>query len=229
MSKRAVRAQVYAHRGASAEYPENTLAAFEAALLLGVDGIELDIRSTSDGVAVVSHDGNLRRTLGIDRALGDVSADELRTVAPSIPTFAEVLALVDGRCHLDVEIKEPGVEQAVLDCLAGVGRDRWAISSFKWDVLREIRRLDEAAELWVLSLALSQGALDAADGLAATTLAVEQSAITVDVMARATAAGRHVMAWTVNDPARAVALANIGVVAICTDDPAGTIARLAAS
>ena len=228
MAEPLVKTRVYAHRGASATHPENSLAAFEAALGLGVDGVELDIRSTADGVPVVSHDGNLRRTLGIDRALSDISSGDLREIAPSIPTFAEVLALIDGRCHLDVEIKEAGVEQGVLDRLASLPHDRWAISSFDWDILREIRGLDEAAELWVLSLAVSPGALEAADGLDATTLAVEQSAITREVVTRASEVGRRMMAWTVNDPARAAALAGLGVAVICTDDPASVMSVLSA-
>ncbi len=220
------RAKIYAHRGASASHAENTLAAFDAAAQLGVDGIELDIRATSDRVPIVSHDGSLRRAFGVDRAIGELSFEELRAVAPAVPTFAEVLALVDGRCQLDVEIKEAGVERSVLDLLSDLPRDRWAISSFDWDVLRAIRGLDGEAELWVLCLAMSPGAVDAADSLDATTLAVEQTAITPDVVNRATETGRQVMAWTVNDPARAADLATWGVAAICTDDPAALLAAL---
>lgn len=211
---------IYAHRGASADHPENTLTAFEAAMQVGAHGIELDIRATSDGVPIVSHDGGLRRAWAIDRAIGGLSLHELRETAPAIPTFAEVLALVADRIHLDIEIKEAGVEAAVLDLLTDVPRDRWAISSFDWDILREIRGLDGSAELWVLCLAASTGAIEAADGLQATTLAIEHTAVTPDVLRRMSGIGRRVMAWTVNDPRRAADLANGGVAAICTDDPA---------
>lgn len=220
---------IYAHRGASATLPENTLAAFDAAIQLGSDGIELDIRATSDGVPIVSHDAGLHRAWGISRAIGDLTLDKLRRIAPGVPTFADVLALVDGRCHLDIEIKEAGVERAVMALLADRPRDRWAISSFDWDVLREIRGLDEAAELWVLCLAPSPGAVDAADSLDATTLAIDHSAVTREEVARLTALGRQVMTWTVNDPARAASLAEWGVAAICTDDPAAMLAALRAS
>ena len=219
---------IYAHRGASASHPENTLAAFEAAMSLGADGIEFDVRATRDGVPVVSHDAGLHRTWAIDRAIGGISITELRQVAPAIPTFAEVLSLVAGRTHLDIEIKEAGVEEAVLGLLAGIPRTRWAISSFDWDILREIRGLDGSAELWVLCLAASTGAVEAADGLEATTLAVEQTAITPEVVERLSVTGRRVMAWTVNDPARAADLASWGVGAICTDDPASVMSVLLA-
>ena len=132
----AARSLIYAHRGASASHPENTLAAFEAAIMVGADGIELDVRATSDGVPVVSHDIGLHRAWAIDRAISRLSLTELRETTPAIPTFAEVLALVAGRIHLDIEIKEAGVEAAVLELLKDLPRDRWAISSFDWDILR---------------------------------------------------------------------------------------------
>lgn len=223
------RPRIYAHRGASATHPENTLAAFDAALQLDVDGIELDVRATEDRVPVISHDAGLYRAWAINHAISDLTLRELREHAPAVPTFAEVLALVDGRCHLDVEIKEAGLESPVLDLLADEPRDRWVISSFDWDILREIRGLDEQAELWVLCLAASPGAIEAADGLNATTLAVEHSALTPDVVARLTEAGRRVMSWTVNDPTRAANLANWGVAALCTDDPATLLAAFSAS
>ncbi|MDQ3095163.1 MAG: glycerophosphodiester phosphodiesterase [Actinomycetota bacterium] len=219
-NEEAGRPLIYAHRGASASNPENTLAAFEAAIRIGADGIELDVRMTADGVPVISHDAGLHRAWAIDRAIGGLSLAELRVTAPAIPTFAEVLALVDGRCHLDIEIKEAGVEGPVLQLLKDLPRGRWAISSFDWDVLREIRGLDESAELWVLCPAASAGAVEAADGLDATTLAIEQTAVTLEVVERLSGLGRRVMAWTVNDPARAADLASCGVDAICTDDPA---------
>ena len=222
-NEEAGRPLIYAHRGASASHPENTLAAFEAAIQIGADGIELDVRVTSDGVPIVSHDAGLHRAWAIDRVIGGLSLAELRGTAPAIPTFAEVLALADGRCHLDIEMKEAGVEGPVLHLLKDLPRDRWAISSFDWDILREIRSLDESAELWVLCLAASTGAVEAADGLDATTLAIEQTAITTEVVEPLSGLGRRVMAWTVNDPARAAVLASWGVGAICTDDPASMI------
>lgn len=219
-------AMVYAHRGASSTHPENTLAAFAEAIRLGADGIELDVRATSDGVPVVSHDFGLRRAWGIERSIGDLTLADLRGLAPSVPTLAEALDLVGGRCRLDIEIKEAGVEASVLGLLAELERERWVISSFDWDVLREIRGLDETAELWVLCLAATGAAVEAADGLDATTLAIEQTAITPDVVRQLGARDRLVMAWTVNAPGRAADLGSMGVAAVCTDDPAAVIAAM---
>src|SRR6185503_4815934 len=92
--------EIIAHRGANREAPENTIPAFEKALAIGVGGIELDVHVTRDNVPVVHHDAVLPDGGRIDRMN---SADlERRTDAP---TLSQVLTLVNGRCHLYVELK----------------------------------------------------------------------------------------------------------------------------
>ena len=110
----------YAHRGLHDErLPENSLAAFEAACRAGY-GIELDVRLSSDGVAMVFHDDTLTRMCGIDRRVDEFTAAELTRIplagnpAHTIPTFADVLALVRGRVPLLVEIK--GTTKAAQVC-----------------------------------------------------------------------------------------------------------------
>ena len=83
--------QIYAHRGASQTHSENTIGAFAEALRLGVDGIELDIHATSDDIPVVIHDSSLSRTLGKEAHVTELPFEYLRSIAPMVPTFAEVL------------------------------------------------------------------------------------------------------------------------------------------
>ena len=100
----------YAHRGLhDARLPENSIGAFEAACRAGY-GIELDVRLSKDGVAMVFHDDTLKRMCGIDRRVDEFTAEELSRIplagsSYTIPTFADVLALVRGRVPLLVEIK----------------------------------------------------------------------------------------------------------------------------
>jgi glycerophosphoryl diester phosphodiesterase len=211
--------QLYAHRGASQTYPENTIAAFAEAVRLGVDGIELDIHATADGVPVIIHDASLSRTATSDAVVTDLTLKELRTVAPSVPTFDDVLKLVGSSIHLDVEVKQAGVEPAVLDTLARYPDARWSISSFDWSVLAQFRALDPTCDLWLLSPVLSDELVDTAHRLGATAAALYAPGITEDTVHHVHKAGLKVMAWTVNDVERAEQLDQWGTDAFCTDAP----------
>jgi glycerophosphoryl diester phosphodiesterase len=114
---------IVAHRGASSTRPENTLASFEEALRLGARIVELDVRRSSDGVAVVMHDPSVDRTTDGTGFVHELTAAELSSLnagtaiepAP-VPTLDEVLACVSGRAAVAVEIKnipgEPAFEPA---------------------------------------------------------------------------------------------------------------------
>ncbi len=108
----------FAHRGLhDAKYPENSLSAFGAAVEAGF-GIELDVRLSSDGVLMVFHDDTLLRVCGDERRVIDLTAAELSAISllgtpDTVPTFAEVLSLVDGRVPLLVEIKESAGDGSV--------------------------------------------------------------------------------------------------------------------
>ena len=211
--------QIFAHRGASQTHPENTLEAFAEALRLGVAGIELDVHATSDGTPVIIHDASLSRTSGSDLHVTDLAYADLRALAPSVPTFAEVLGLVGSQVHLDIEVKQAGVEGAVLDVLARYPDARWSVSSFDWDVLAQFRALDPESDLWLLGSLQSDELLETARRLGATAAALAQTAIVEETITQAHAAGLKVMAWTVNDVDRARQLSGWGLDMLCTDVP----------
>lgn len=108
---------LYAHRGLydnNTEAPENSMNAFQKAIQAGY-GIELDIQLTKDDVIVVVHDFDLNRICGVDKKVRDVTYEELLTYTilqsgQKIPTFEEVLNLVDGRVPLIIEYKLPGMD-----------------------------------------------------------------------------------------------------------------------
>jgi len=211
--------KIYAHRGASRTFPENTLEAFAEALRLGVAGIELDIHATVDGTPVIIHDASLSRTGGTDSLVTQLSLAELRTVAPTVPTFTEMLDLVGSSVHLDVEVKQPGVEQAVLNVLTQFPDARWSISSFDWSVLERFRALDPDCDLWLLSQVLNDELLDTARRLHATAAALFAPGILEETITHVHAAGLKVMAWTVNDVDRSRQLSGWGLDMLCTDVP----------
>ncbi len=101
--------KIIAHRGFSADYPENTLLAFNKALETGADGIETDLRLSRDGKAVIFHDDNLKRITGIDNVPEALTLSELKALdageGERIPSLDELIALADARATLILEVK----------------------------------------------------------------------------------------------------------------------------
>ena len=215
--------RIYAHRGTSATDPENTLRAFRHAVEVGADGIELDVHATSDRIPVVIHDRDVARTTN-----GRGNVDELPLADLSqldagdgerVPTFDDVLDLVGDRVHLDVEVKQAGIERKVLAVLARHPSASWAVSSFDWDILRAIRALSADAELWLLTIAVTDELFTTARELSATAVALRAAAYTPETAARISGAGLEVVIWTVNAVAEAARVRDLGAVGLCTDDP----------
>ena len=105
--------QLLAHRGYHADVPENTLSAFEAAVKLGVDGIETDVRLSSDGLPVIMHD----RVTPKKRPVAELTRREIESdVGHAVPVLAEILAAFP-RILWNIEIKNPEVLPAVVPVL----------------------------------------------------------------------------------------------------------------
>lgn len=214
---------IYAHRGASVECPENTMAAFRRALELGVEGIELDVHVSSDGVPVVIHDDSVDRTTNGSGKVAEMTVEQLQRLdagnGETIPTLGEVLDLVGDRLHVDIEIKANDAADAVLRELDG--RDtRWLISSFRWDVLKYVRSRDADAELWVLTVVASDEAIEVLREINASALAIDHRGLDDDIVAFLADEDIRFWPWTVNDVERAKQCVEWGAIGICTDDPA---------
>ena len=214
-----------AHRGASREYPENTLPSFARAVELGADGIELDVHTTRDGVVVVHHDPVPRATAAdrrlAGRAIAELTHDQLRafSVAPGIgiPTLAEVLSLVGDAVVVHVELKGSGIERQVIDVIRG-NSARCAVHSFDHAAIARAKTL--APELR-RGLLFSRRTRDPAAPMAdagALDAWPEWPLVDQDFVASVRRIGGSVIAWTVNDAAAARHLTSIGVDALCTDD-----------
>jgi glycerophosphoryl diester phosphodiesterase len=176
---------LYAHRGASRECPENTLPAFERALELGADVIELDVHPTRDGVFVVSHDATAARVAGVARALCDASWAEVsgwdagagfvdeRGVRPfagsgvRFARFDEVLARFrDVAVNVDVKDARPrDLEQLLSIVREAKAESRVLLTSFSYRVLSRLRTLGYTgaiglSQLDVVRLVFSPGLFD---------------------------------------------------------------------
>ena len=139
---------IVAHRGAWGLAPQNSLAAFEEAVQLGCDAIELDVRRTLDGRVVVVHDARS----GV-RPIARLTHEELQTRARHrhAPALEEVLELVAGRIGVDVELKEDGyVEQAMAIVKRRLSPEQFVVTSFRDSVLPTVKRSAPATRTGLL-------------------------------------------------------------------------------
>lgn len=235
---------VVAHRGASSTHPENTLPAFEAAIELGAPVVELDVRLTADGHAVVMHDADVARTTDGTGFVHELTLERIRVLDAGIadeparvPLLAEVLELVTGRAGVAIEIKnlpgdpayEADGESVVQAALAQVERVRFdgpvLVVSFNPRSIGAARRSD--AE--VLTGFLITDAIAPADGLA---FAVSEGhdfllpgsrgliAGGLGVVEAAHRADVRLGTWTVDERATFARLVDAGLDAVATNDPA---------
>jgi glycerophosphoryl diester phosphodiesterase len=129
---------VVAHRGAWGAAPQNSLEAFERAIALGCDGIEIDVRRTADGRLAVVHDA---RVGGRPIGRSEHRQIQARMKPGQAPLLEEVLELVAGRLVLDLELKEDGYVATVMATIARhVTADRYVVTSFRDAVLPQVKR-----------------------------------------------------------------------------------------
>ena len=244
---------VLGHRGASADAPENSLAAFGLARAQGADGIELDVRLSADGIAVVHHDPTWGRAAGSATLAGRVVADTTAAQRPvGVPTLAEVLALLDGwdggLLNLELTVDGPASagrasagrasagRRAVAELVSAVQRELGVhrqhpallVSSFDRDALEAaVQQLPDIPVGWLLD-AGSVAGFSVADARSLGCAAVHPHwrAVDGDMVARAHGAGLAVYAWTVDDPVAQRRLAALGVEGIITNRPAEAIRTL---
>ena len=197
---------VIAHRGASTAAPENTLEAFQKAIDVGADMIELDVRRTRDGRLVTFHDRALGGAPVGTLTLAEMSARLGRTPA----LLHEVVELVRGRIRLDLELKEDGYVESVLDAAAPLGPENYIVTSFIDGVVSQAKRLEPALEAGLLMgidrperhirTRLSElRPVQRAQACRADFIALHFTLARLGALSRAAAAGYPAIVWTVND------------------------------
>jgi len=218
---------VIAHRGASAEKPENTLAAFRRALALGADGIELDVHVTRDGVPVVFHDSSLSRLTGARGRIAGWTRRQLKELRVNgtdpIPSLAAVLRLIRGRALVQVELKAGVPVAPVVDAIEAARAAATVIlGSFDATLVHEARRLAPALPRMLISEGRAGPAtlVRQLAALGASGLSVNHRAIrSAEWLRYFQSRGCTVWCWTVNEEERMRELAGWGVDAILSDDP----------
>ena len=213
---------VIAHRGASRIRHENTLEAFEAAIDVGADAIECDLRRTRDNVIVVHHNARVKRSY---RRISHLDQTEVLRYASKqeyvVPTLEETLRWCRGRIALDIELKEPGYEREVIETVKRLGSlDATVFKSFHDEVVLAVKTAEPKATTGLLigvvapqslSMRMRQPVSDRLDDCRADFVAPNWKLVTPAFMARAKEKGRPVLVWTVNRKALARRLVRLGV------------------
>lgn len=150
-----------AHRGAKAYEPENTLQAFQKALDLNSDGIELDVHLSADGHIIVIHDATIDKMTNGTGAVNSFSLEELKSFSIAekhqIPTLKEVFDLVNKKCFINIELKDINTLTKVVTLIDEyVSEKHWKyehfiVSSFDWNALQEVHHLDSKIPIGVLT------------------------------------------------------------------------------
>jgi glycerophosphoryl diester phosphodiesterase len=237
---------LYAHRGATAEQPENTMPAFRRALEIGVDALEMDVHMTRDGVPVVSHDPSAERMGGVRARWCEIDLAEAKRIdlgatfqggrlagtGITIPTFEEVLVELPGvRINVDIKQRTPPMVKAMLTLIRKHrAEERVTIASFHWSTLVAVRRRGYGGETGlsrgeIMMLLATPPSVWRRMPFVGSAAQVPEKAGPVVLASRrfidrAHALGLRVDFWTIDDPARADALLDLGADGIMTDDPA---------
>lgn len=219
---RILQTRIFAHRGASARYTENTVSAFQGARDLGADWVELDVRRTADGALAVHHDAHLAD----GRAIVELAATDLPA---HVPLLAEALAAcapmgvnveiknwpADVDFDVDVVLAEPVVSVIRASSVEVI------VSSFHPPTLDRVRAIDPTMPTAQLTGPLPNpaAAVDAAVAAGHVALHPYDLTVTPEVVELVHGAGLAINVWTVDDPGRMRELADMGVDGIVTNVP----------
>ena len=217
---------IVGHKGAAGYAPENTIKSFKAAIEIGCDRSELDVRLTKDGQVVVFHDKDVSELTNGSGLVSEMTLLELKRLNcrddEKIPTLQEVIDVCKDKIDLQIELKGEGTPNLVNNLiLKNDIVDQVVITSFKIDLLKEIKKInpklkvgllfwtDETlADIWNLT-----------DSIPLDFLAPFSEIITMEFVVKAHSFGKKVYAYRVNNKELGDKLISIGVDEIGTDFP----------
>ena len=223
--------KVYAHRGASAEFPEHTRAAYEAAIHQGADGFECDVRLTKDEIPILWHDPTVKRTTGATGDIGALTFDQIQDRYPQVFRFTDFLELaITFKKDLAIETKHPvptgrKIERVILDELKShadqISSSRIEISlmSFSWLAVESLTHIQYRNTVMLL------------DGVRGRFLEKRSSARTLgpsihmikarpEIMRAAKEKGKRLFVWTVDEAKDVEFCAQNDIDVVITNKPA---------
>lgn len=232
--------EIVAHRGVATAYPENTLPAFERAIELGADAIELDVRLTKDKIPVVYHYYYLDETTSLTGPIFNYTHQQLQQArflkantgvdSPKISTLGEVLETVGGRIGLEIEIKGPEPEAVpIIGDVLRRFQNLWEtieVTSYEISLLLGLREqcpgiitdlLYPRSEPWMKPDVVGYEALHKAKSAQARAVHLHPSQLSDEVVQLIRYSGVEIHAWDVNDEHALETIVKYNIPKICTD------------
>ena len=224
--------EVTAHRGASYNFPENTMSAFVGAKGLDADWIELDVHQTKDLQVVVIHDAGFKRLGGVNKKVSELTYKEIQKIDVGshfnpefsnerVPLLEDVIKYAkENDIKLNIEVKPTGTEvdfeKQVIDLINKYDFvDNCVVASMNYEVLERTKEIDPNIHtLYVMTIAIG----NIIDLSAADAYSVEASNIKYNLVARIHNSGKKVFVWTVNDEDLLNKVIDLNVDNIVTDD-----------
>lgn len=211
------------HRGLRTNAPENTIAAFAAALDAGAEAIELDVHASADGTLFVHHDFTFASAPGISVAFISSDSKEVKSARldgdHAIPTLDEVIEVIGNRALLFIEIKPGGIEADVARCLRRHQEksEQLAVHSFDHRVAKRMLELVPSIRTGILQVGYPVDSRAVMRAAGASDLWQQMDFVDERLVADIHASGGRVIVWTPNDAAQWDSLSRLGVDGICTD------------
>ena len=214
------------HRGAKGHVAENTLVSIKKAIDLGADGIEIDVFKCLSGEIVVFHDKSLDKLTNGTGLIEEKTLEELKELRvldtkEQIPTLLEVIQSIDEGIFLNIELKGRNTAEGSLELVKRhvTNSDNILFSSFNWDELKDLRKLDNQIKIALVTREDPVLAINPALSLNAIAINPSYKNLNKKNTSEIYKAGLKIYTWTVNEESQINRMINLGVHGIITDFP----------
>jgi len=222
----------YAHRGASADFPEHTMAAYRGAIEQGALGFECDVRITKDEVLILWHDANMKKEANNPAIIANRTYAEIKQIYPAVMTLNELLDLaIENKKSLALETKHPvptgnRVEELIVaelhkreDAIKKSGIEV-AIMSFSWFAIEKVKKMDRNIKTVMLLHDFNQKLSRRFTSAPVIGPSVEMIKKSPELVTEIKKSGKELYVWTVDSTEDLQYCASVGVDIVMTNRPA---------
>jgi len=222
----------YAHRGASADFPEHTMAAYRGAIEQGALGFECDVRITKDEVLILWHDANMKKEANNPAIIANRTYAEIKQIYPAVMTLNELLDLaIENKKSLALETKHPvptgnRVEELIVaelhkreDAIKKSGIEV-AIMSFSWFAIEKVKKMDRSIKTVMLLHDFNQKLSRRFTSAPVIGPSVEMIKKSPELVTEIKKSGKELYVWTVDSTEDLQYCASVGVDIVMTNRPA---------